>query len=58
VYNPRETVLLRRARDRGLGAVEGLGMLVHQGARALGLWFGVRAPIEVMTRALAASLSA
>jgi len=33
VYHPRCTALLAAARDRGCRTVEGLGMLVHQGAR-------------------------
>lgn len=42
VYRPLETELLRAARARGLVSVDGLGMLIHQGARAFELWFGVR----------------
>jgi shikimate dehydrogenase len=38
VYNPLETRLLRHARASGARAVDGLGMLVRQGALALGLW--------------------
>lgn len=41
VYRPLETQLLRAARMRGLTAMDGLGMLIHQGARAFELWFGV-----------------
>lgn len=42
VYRPLETGLLSAARARGLAAADGLGMLIHQGARAFELWFGVR----------------
>lgn len=42
VYRPLETTLLRAARARGLSVVDGLGMLIHQGARAFELWFGVK----------------
>ncbi|MEZ6022756.1 MAG: hypothetical protein R3C16_04930 [Hyphomonadaceae bacterium] len=42
VYRPLETPLLKAARERGLVAVDGLGMLIHQGARAFELWFGVK----------------
>jgi len=52
VYNPPETGFLREARARGLRAVNGLGMLVHQGAAAFALWTGRPAPIEAMRRAL------
>jgi shikimate dehydrogenase len=39
VYAPRETQLLKNARARGLKSVEGLGMLLHQGALSFALWF-------------------
>jgi shikimate dehydrogenase len=51
VYNPLETRLLRQARRAGARGIDGLGMLVHQGALAFELWTGRPAPIEVMTGA-------
>ncbi|GIW73302.1 MAG: shikimate dehydrogenase (NADP+) [Planctomycetota bacterium] len=42
VYNPRVTLLLRRARAAGARAIDGTGMLVHQGIGALELWLGRR----------------
>lgn len=48
VYEPIETPLLAEARRRGLLAVDGVGMLVHQAALAIGLWTGREAPIDVM----------
>ncbi len=42
VYRPLETDLLMKARARSLVAIDGLGMLIHQGARAFELWFGIR----------------
>lgn len=42
VYRPLETPLLAAARARGLTIMDGLGMLIHQGARAFELWFGVK----------------
>jgi shikimate dehydrogenase len=42
VYRPLETDLLRATRARGLKAVDGLGMLIHQGAHSFEIWFGVR----------------
>ena len=47
IYN-RPTELLALARSQGAAAIDGLGMLVHQGARAFELWTGVAAPVEVM----------
>lgn len=41
VYRPLETPLLARTRARGLAAIDGLGMLMHQGALAFELLFGV-----------------
>jgi len=42
VYRPLETSFLAAARQRGLVAVDGLGMLIHQGARSFEIWFGVK----------------
>jgi shikimate dehydrogenase len=42
VYHPLETGLLRQARERGLTAVDGLGMLLHQAVPGFEKWFGVR----------------
>ena len=47
----RDTDLLAAARERGFGALDGLGMLVHQGARGLELWTGRSAPVDVMMAA-------
>jgi len=56
-YNPRDTVLLRAARERRARTVEGLGMLVHQGAIALEMWTGQPAPVATMRRALEEALA-
>ncbi len=56
VYN-RGTRLLERASELGHSVVDGRSMLVHQGARAFHIWTGARAPVEVMARALDASLA-
>lgn len=42
VYVPLETPLLAAARARGLAAVDGLGMLLHQAVPGFEKWFGVR----------------
>jgi shikimate dehydrogenase len=52
IYRPAETPLLARARAAGCRTANGLGMLLHQGARALELWSGQPAPLEPMRRAL------
>ncbi|MBC8445238.1 MAG: shikimate dehydrogenase [Rhodospirillaceae bacterium] len=41
VYAPLETGLLKSARARGNGAVDGLGMLLHQARPGFAAWFGV-----------------
>jgi len=46
VYRPRETALLRACRARGLRALDGIEMLVWQGALALARWLG--RPVEEM----------
>lgn len=48
VYNPLATRFLKTAKAAGGRAVDGLGMLVHQGAFAFKLWTGVDAPTDVM----------
>lgn len=56
VYNPPETRLAREAREAGLQAATGLGMLVEQGALAFELWTGRRAAREAMLAAARAQL--
>ncbi len=56
VYNPLETILLNRAKAAGLPTIDGLGMLVYQGAYAFETWTGQDAPIEVMRQACLAGL--
>lgn len=52
VFNDPNTLFLREAERRGAGTVNGLGMLVHQGALNFTLWTGVKPPLEVMIRTL------
>ena len=40
VYEPLQTKLLREAKKAGAKTVDGLGMLVHQGAMAFEIWTG------------------
>ena len=56
VYNPRQTRFVRLARESGARAVDGLRMLVHQGAEAFALWTGAAPPVEIMYAACAAIL--
>ena len=52
VYSNRSSAFVRGAIDAGARAVNGLSMLVHQGALAFEIWFDRSAPIEVMRKAL------
>lgn len=54
----RDTDLLVAARQRGLATLDGLPMLVHQGARALELWTGHEAPVALMLEAARAARDA
>lgn len=57
VYVPRETPLLKAARQRGLKTVEGLGMLLHQARFGFSQWFGVDPVVDQeITELLANSL--
>ena len=46
VYTPLETALLAAARRRGLRAVTGIGMLLHQAAPGFEAWFGVAPAVD------------
>jgi shikimate dehydrogenase len=50
VYNPPETPFLRMAAKRGARVLNGLPMLVYQGAAAFELWTEQSAPVELMRR--------
>jgi shikimate dehydrogenase len=52
VYVPLETALIKAARQRGLRAVGGLGMLLHQAVGGFAHWFGVRPRVTEALRAL------
>ena len=52
VYMAEATPLVRDARQAGLAAADGLGMLAGQGELAFGLWFGMAPQQDVMRRAL------
>jgi len=52
VYNPPETPLLVASKKRGCRTLNGLGMLLYQGALAFEIWTGMKPPIDVMRKAL------
>jgi len=51
VYNPLETVLLRRAREQGKTAIAGLDMFIEQAVGQFEIWTGESAPRSVMQKA-------
>jgi shikimate dehydrogenase len=51
VYGGRPTPFERWGAERGARVIDGLEILVRQGARSLELWTGRAAPVEVMRRA-------
>jgi len=52
VYRPTRTKLLQHANSVGARTINGLDMLVNQGACSFTLWTGKRAPIREMRRAI------
>ena len=52
VYNPRHTKLMQQAEAAGCRAINGLGMLVQQGAKAFTLWTGQQPDTAVMAEAI------
>lgn len=55
IPNPPSTPFLREAAARGAKILDGLGMLVYQGAIGFKMWTGLDAPVEVMHQALKAA---
>ena len=58
IPNPPRTPFLREAEARGAQTLDGLGMLVYQGAIAFKMWTGQDAPVAEMRAALAAVFGA
>ena len=56
VYNPLETRLLKEAKAAGARTIDGLDMLVWQGALAFEKWTGQKAPFEIMKQAAVKAL--
>ena len=54
-YGPAETELARTARAHGATVIDGLEVLVRQGAASLRIWTGLEPPIEAMRRAARAA---
>ncbi len=52
IYMYPETTFLATAREAGAEIANGLGMLLHQGARAFEIWTGVEPSVPAMRKAL------
>lgn len=52
IYRPAQTLLLQSAAAAGCRMANGIGMLLYQGAKALEIWTGQPAPIDIMRKAL------
>jgi shikimate dehydrogenase len=57
VYGGEETALVREARRRGATVVDGLEVLVRQGAESLRIWTGLEPPLEAMREAARAGVN-
>lgn len=56
IYTPNPTRFLKLAKERGAMAIDGLEMLVQQGATALQIWLRQPVPIDTMRESLRAHL--
>jgi shikimate dehydrogenase len=57
VYRPLHTLLLRAAQRQGARTVDGLGMLLHQGAQAFEIWTAHTFPIALIRERLLLALA-
>ncbi len=48
IYNPRETLFLKQAKEAGCKTFNGMYMLLYQGAEAFRLWTGQDMPVDVV----------
>ncbi|MCK4928743.1 MAG: shikimate dehydrogenase [Methanosarcinales archaeon] len=56
VYNPLRTRLLKEAENAGAITIDGVMMLVLQGAESFRIWTGVKPPVDKMEQAVRAVL--
>lgn len=52
VYNPLETSLIKEAKKANVAAINGIKMLVYQGAESFKIWTSYDGPIDVMEKAI------
>jgi shikimate dehydrogenase len=58
VYNPVETKLIRDAKASGAQVINGVEMLLYQGAASFEIWAGCKAPVDVMRKVALKQISA
>lgn len=52
IYNPKETQLLKMAKEKGLDYMNGEGMIVYQGAVSFDFWTGQKMPVDIVKKEL------
>lgn len=52
IYQPKETLFLNQAKKRGAKTLNGIGMLVYQGAASFEIWTGIYPQTEPMFKAI------
>lgn len=57
-YNPAVTRFLSDAASEGCATLNGLGMLLYQGAAQFEMWTGMKAPVDIMRQTLEKSIGA
>ena len=57
IYNPPETKFLKKAKESGAKTLNGIGMLVRQGALSFSIFTGKEAPVAVMKAAVLKALN-
>lgn len=57
VYSPIGTKLIRDAKTIGAKTIDGIDMLIYQGAIAFKIWTGKEAPIDIMKNAIMNEIS-
>ena len=57
VYGDNPTPFVHWAEERGARVIDGLDVLVRQGARSLAIWTGLEPPVDVMRRAVVQATS-
>ncbi|MBX9602544.1 MAG: shikimate dehydrogenase [Bryobacteraceae bacterium] len=58
VYNPRQTLLLKRAAEQGKTVISGLEMFIEQAVKQFEIWTGESAPRSVMEKCAQEALGA